>query len=82
MADAEVPIAEVVELLAERWHARCRDLDNYLRSTFGVPAPKPIPARLHLLDDVLAHRPRAKARRTIRCTWPRRHVAFLRLIAL
>lgn len=44
---AEVSI-RVVELLAERWRARCRELDSYLRSTFGVPAPTLIPARLHL----------------------------------
>ena len=48
MAVAEVPIAAVVELLAERWRVRCRDLDSFLRSTFGVPAPQPIPTRLHL----------------------------------
>lgn len=43
-----MPIAAVAELLAERWRARCRDLDNYLRSTFRMPAPEAIPARLHL----------------------------------
>ncbi len=48
MAVAEVSIAAVVELLAERWRTRCRDLDAYLRSTFGVPAPDSIPSRLHL----------------------------------
>jgi hypothetical protein len=44
----EVPIMTLVGLLADRWRSRCRDLDNYLRSTFGVPAPNPIPTRLHL----------------------------------
>lgn len=48
MTVPEVPIVEVVELLVERWRARCRDLDGYLRSTFGIPAPDPIPTRLHL----------------------------------
>ena len=36
MAFAEVSIAAIVELLAERWRTRCRDLDTYLRSTFGA----------------------------------------------
>lgn len=48
MAFAEVSIAAIVELLAERWRTRCRDLDTYLRSTFGVSAPDSIPARMHL----------------------------------
>lgn len=48
MAIARVPITAVVELLAERWRARCHCLDDYLRTTFGVPAPASIPARLHL----------------------------------
>jgi hypothetical protein len=42
VADAEVLIAEVVELLVERWRARCRELNGYLRATFGVPTPKSI----------------------------------------
>jgi hypothetical protein len=48
VADAEVSIADVVGLLAERWRARCRDMESYLHSTFGVLAPKSIPKRLHL----------------------------------
>lgn len=48
MTVVRVPIPAVVELLAERWRARCRDRGDYLRSTFGVFAPAPLPTRLHL----------------------------------
>lgn len=48
MVGAELPNIEVVELLVEHWRARCRDFDNYLHATFGMPAPMCIPTRLHL----------------------------------
>ncbi|MGL6075871.1 MAG: hypothetical protein ACRC8S_17075 [Fimbriiglobus sp.] len=48
----EWAIAPIIELLAERWRTRCRDLDGYLRATFGVSAPPMIPERLFLSQMV------------------------------
>jgi len=45
---AQVPIGVVVDLLAAHWRTRLGRLDSYLRSTFGLAAPHPLPVRVHL----------------------------------
>jgi hypothetical protein len=45
---AEVSISQVVTLLAAHLRGRLAELDSYLRTTFGVPAPVPLPVMLHL----------------------------------
>lgn len=43
-----IPVNVVVSVLIARWQTRLFGLNDYLRSTFGVDAPQPLPTSLHL----------------------------------